>query len=478
MKRYWPILLFAVVLVAPFVLRRLAGRSTPQITRGDTTLVIINAHQEGIRREFAEAFSAWHKEKFGQTVLIDYRSYGGGTDIVKFFQASRDAFKASGTYGVDLAWGGGDILFDQQLKSEGVLDFVSLDRDLMRAVFPRPTLAGVRLYDADSRIMGLRFPPRWFGTALSSFGIVYNKDVCRYLGVPEPKTWRDLADPRWRSWLILADPTRSSSAKATYMIIVERAMADAVAAGRTEDEGWAQGMGLIRQIAANARQFNDSASTVPVIVSTGDAGAGMAIDFYGKSQTDSVGGDRMAYVEPAAATAVTPDPIGLIKGAPNRAVALRFIEFVLSPEGQRLWNVRAGAPGGPRQTSLRRPPIRPDVYQNVADFTDKTNPYTASAGFNKSDAKEKTFGILGDLIQFSCIDPQDELAKTRAAILASPQAAELDAQLGRFPFGQKEAIKRAGEWKSASVTKRLELQQRWQREFRDEYAKLRQEAGQ
>src|SRR5205085_10304615 len=127
--------------------------------------------------------------------------------------------------------GGGDYLFDAELKRIGVLEGVRLSPDIMRAAFPTKDLNGLPLYDT-------AHPPTWFGTALSSFGIVYNKDVLRTLGLPEPKTWADLADPHYRNWLVLADPTRSGVAKAVFMVMVERAMADASARGESEDLGW------------------------------------------------------------------------------------------------------------------------------------------------------------------------------------------------------------------------------------------------
>ena len=168
-----------------------------------------------------------------------------------------------------------------------------------------------------------------------------------------------------------------------------------------------------------------------------------------------------------------------MKGAEHRELAIRFIEFVLSEQGQRLWNTRPGTPGGPRQTSLRRLPIRPDVYADMTDFTDQVNPYTAARGFNKSNAREQTFGILGELIQMSCIDLLDELREDPRGNPRLPAAAELDAKLGRFPFDQKEALRRAALWKAKTTTAvdRLKLQRQWTQEFREEYRKLRQEAG-
>jgi iron(III) transport system substrate-binding protein len=468
MRKYVFILLFFLTLITPFVLRRGLGKTSVTSAGGKgETLIIITAHFEGIRREFAEAFTAWHRRKYGTAAYVDYRFYGGA-DTVKYFD---DVARAHAPNDIDLVWGGGDYLFDQQLKKPGYLEPVTLDPSVMRFAYPKADLNGVALYDKG-------MPPAWFGSALSSFGILYNKDVLKYLKLPEPRTWRDLADPRYQGWLVMADPTRSASAKTVFMVICERAMADAAAAGRSEDSGWADGMGLLRQLAANARLFTGSSEAIPGIVASGDAAAAMCIDFHGRAQVDAIGEQRMGYIEPIGATAINPDPIAVARGAPHRALAIRFIEFVLSEEGQLLWNTRPGAPGGPKETALRRLPIAPSVYTQSANFTDKVNPFLAAQGFNTSTARKKTFPILGELMEFSCIDLLDELRATRAAIERSPHARELDAQLGRFPFDQKEAIRRGDEWKAALPARQLELQRTWTNDFRLEYQRLLKQSEQ
>ena len=52
----------------------------------------------------------------------------------------------------------------------------------------------------------------------------------------------------------------------------------------------------------------------------------------------------------------------MLRGAPHPEIALAFIEFVLSPDGQKLWNYRVGTPGGPEKFALRRLPVRKDFY--------------------------------------------------------------------------------------------------------------------
>ena len=92
-------------------------KSAAGSANGDQQLLIIfTSHLEPIRREFADAFSQWHRDKFGSGVFIDYRVLGSPT-FVKYFDASKSTlFAKLGTFQADLVWGGGDYLFDQQLK--------------------------------------------------------------------------------------------------------------------------------------------------------------------------------------------------------------------------------------------------------------------------------------------------------------------------------------------------------------------------
>ncbi len=460
--------LLLLTLVTPFALRTmLSVTSTRKTTAAAAHLRIITSHAPGIRAAYADAFGAWYRKTYGQDVVVDYTAYGSN-DIVRALADADELYPKTHTLGYDLAWGGGDYMFDHQLKAPGYLQGVTIDPAVMAAAFPKPDLNGLPLYDLKGH------PPQWFGTALSSFGITYNRDVLRYLGVPDPTTWADLRDPRYLNWVIAADPTHSTSAKQAFMAIVERAMVDARASGSTEDAGWARGMGLVRQIAANCRSFTDGSGTVPAIIASGDAAAGMTIDYYGRSEVEAVG-PRLGYVQPAAATVVNPDPIAMVKGAPNAEVAERFITFALGRDAQRLWNLRPGTPGGPADQGLRRLPIMPSVYGDP-NFADPDNPFTASGGFNKSDDRERTFGILGELLEASCMDPLDELRATRKAILDHHRP-DLDARLGTFPFDQQEALRRAATWKAAPPVEQLRLMRTWTGQFQDEYRQLRAEAA-
>ena len=112
MRKYVFPILFFVVLGLPFALRWVAGKQTKLAGGGaEAELVVITANQEGIRREFADAFSEWHREKYGKPAVVHYLHYGAA-EIVKYFDAAGSQLK------VDAVWGGGDYLFDQQLKKQ------------------------------------------------------------------------------------------------------------------------------------------------------------------------------------------------------------------------------------------------------------------------------------------------------------------------------------------------------------------------
>ena len=102
---------------------------------------------------------------------------------------------------------------------------------------------------------------------------------------------------------------------------------------------------------------------------TGDCAAGMCIDFYGRQQEEARAPRR---IRPSRLR-LAGRRDGVFGRSRSRScaarriapVALAFIEYVLSLEGQKLWNFRPGTPGGPGQYALRRLPVRRDFYAHA-----------------------------------------------------------------------------------------------------------------
>jgi len=95
----------------------------------------------------------------------------------------------------------------------------------------------------------------------------------------------------------------------------------------------------------------------------GETAYAFSIDFYGFAQVAIAGRTNLMFVLPQDFTAVNPDGIAILKGAPHLAAAQAFIDFVLSEEGQRLWFLPRGHPDGPKQFSIERMSVRPDFYK-------------------------------------------------------------------------------------------------------------------
>lgn len=478
------------VLIGPFLMR--PAQSTAP-SRYDKRLVLMTPHHELIRQEFGRGFAKHWKEKTGQTIYIDWRVAGtselatliksdysaaferhwkkAGKDwtedvALEFINGkakpdapARKAFLESNVgIGVDLFFGGGPYDFQQQADA-GTL--VSADaetgaglkriREKNPALFSETgipeALSGERFHDADMR---------WSGTCLSSFGIVFNRDTLRRLGVEqEPDEWADLADPKLMGYVALSDPTKSGSVTKAFEMIIQQEMHRAVervkaSPGRLRTpqdieaagvrQGWIAGLQLIQKIAANARYFTDQSTKIPLEVAKGDAAAGMSIDFYGRSSEEAVrnesGWSRVGFVAPIGGTAISVDPVGMFRGAAEPELAEAFMEWVLSDAGQKIWSFRRGMPGGPEKAALRRLPVRKDFY-NDANRTFMSD--AAEEPWKKAEAfvyrpewTAPAFNSIRFLIRVLCVDTHRELRAAWEALVDAdmpPRAVEIFGQM-------------------------------------------------
>lgn len=463
--RYFSLILLAVVLIAPFVLRAFTALPEDAAIPSDgkmRRLVIVTPHNQDIRKEFAERFDAWHREKYGQGVRIDYRVPGGTNDIVRLLSTTYNQYRDPAgklppqvPIDMDLVWGGGDFVFNVELKPMGVLREIPLPESTFREVFPDPTIAGIRLYDYAEKDGTLQ-PVRWVGICIAAFGIVYNPESMSALDLPPPATWTDLASPALAGNVALANPTSSGSAAVSYMSVLQRAMADADEAQllarpelarltlteRMQDpayktalsRGWSTGQSTLLLIAANARYFTDSATQPPSDVANGDAAAGMAIDFYGRTYEETLGQSRIRFIAPKAATTINPDPIAILHGVEGERLetATRFVEFLLTEPAQRLWILKAGTPGGPAERSLRRPPIRQSVFADRTNWTDDINPFTDSGGFNQRQEWMGQFTEIRMIWAAAWIDSRAALKRAYAAALSISDPTERAAAIARL----------------------------------------------
>jgi len=413
--------LLASIVMLPILMRQKSATASPAAAQD--RLVILTPHNESIRQEFGEAFAAHWRHSTGRSIYMDWRTPGGTSEIRRVLDAGYKAAQETGNkgMGVDVFFGGGEPDFAGQAKKGR---FVPLE------VFVRQpqlfgdngaileSFTGERYYAADHT---------WVATCLSQFGICYNPDTLKRLGVPHPAAWRDLADPRYAGQLALADPTKSGSVARAFELLIQAEMQREIARdGQNEEslaEGWAAGFQLIQQLAANARYFTDSASKIPHDVSMGDAAAGMCIDFYGRSYgelTTSSGRPRLLWRAPRGGTTLSGDPIAVLKGAPHPEIAQAFVEYCLSREAQMLWFNRPVTANGPKSRSLHRLPVRRDLY--TPDILSNTTlpeaqPFSDVGNFiYQRELTGASFNTIRQLVKIICIDSHEEMKQAWLAL--------------------------------------------------------------
>ncbi len=469
MKRALLLIALAAVVGLPFIFRT----KQATIENADETVVIITPHNEALRHEYTRGFREWYRARTGKTVAIDWRVIGGTSEITRFLESeyvssfqnhwtkklgrawstevqaafhnpdlvpdktpaddtmgmeARRAFLESDIgCGIDIFFGGGSFDFIRQASAGRLVDsgIMQLRPEWFREEVIPQSFTGETYWDKD----GL-----WVGDVLSSYGMIYNRDSLQRLGIEqEPRNWDDLANPKLQGEIALCDPTKSSSmAKAFENVIQQHIYREWVRlekeTGRDRqgleaqavEAGWVSGLRLVQLAGANARYFTDTSQKPPIDVIQGNSAIGMCIDFYGRGsfqgsarRVDGSPG-RIGYYSPPDGTVLSPDPIAVMRGAPNPAAALAFMEYALSMDGQKLWNFKPGVPGGTDRYELRRLPIRRDFY--TQDF-DKyrsdpgVNPYAGANPliYNGAWTGGEYFRAMAFIIRVMCLDTHPEL---------------------------------------------------------------------
>jgi ABC-type Fe3+ transport system substrate-binding protein len=416
----------------------------------ENEVIVVSPHWDGIKEETSRAFSAWHEKKYGEPATIRWHETGGGTSqIVRFLNAE---YKTSSSAGIDVLYGGGVDPY-HELEKDGLLTPYDPPADILAAIPAQ--LNGMELYDPAHE---------WFGAALSGFGIITNERVREAVGLPEVHAWADLADPRLAGWISACDPRFSGSALTIYEIILQSC-------------GWDKGWAILTEMSGNVRNFLASSAASAVEVGMGDAAYGVAIDSYGNAQAGYYGPENVTFLLPEGQTMIDPDSIAILKNPPHAEMARHFLEFVLSREGQLLWMLPKGAPGGATRNIINHMSVQPALYDELAGKTPiLTNPFKMRNDFVYSnDLGAKRRAILSVLIATWMIDTHDSLAPAWRA-LNSPAAQKLPdatrqallAQLTAPPCTEAELLRLATtDWKDP--VKRTALTNRWQSAALDRY---------
>ena len=438
--------LLASLIAANGGCERNPAAGAPQTPPKPRNLTILTPHSERIRETFEEGFWNWYLREQGTPVEITW-VYRGTPQCVEY------ARETSGAQDEGHRLPPADVLFGGGLNDHARLADEGLARPVdVGAAVAVPT-NGAPARDADGH---------WHACGLSSFGILYNADACAARGIAPPTTWADLADPRFFGWVAIADPEASGSARECMVLILQHV-------------GWVDGWSTLIRILANARALDPRSGDALRQVQAGTALATFAVNFDGMALAAESDG-RLVYVDPPSATAAKPDFISVLSTAPNSDVALAFVQYVLSEEGQALWGVQRDA-RPPYGQTLYHYPISPAIYDKYAGhLTVPRNPVKDDFGIRADTQQSITFGhLVKPLVHAACgKDLHANLQQTWHAVFDAGLPANALAELTTSPVAPDTLEAAAQTVTNTGSPEAQTLVSTWAEQFARQYAHARE----
>jgi ABC-type Fe3+ transport system substrate-binding protein/tetrahydromethanopterin S-methyltransferase subunit B len=343
-------------------------------------IVVITPNSSSIQQLASENFTAWYKARTGRDVTITFDSKDTATSLSLIQQAGGDPNLVRW----DVWWGGGLDAFRIAKQAELLSPFfLPDDQEWIRINESIPaSFGGLPLKDTDYM---------WWGSALSGFGIVYNKDYLQANDLVAPNDWIDLANPVYMGHIVACPPSKSGSNLMVMQILLQR-------------YGWDQGWALINKMGANIAEYTARSSEVGPLIGRGEYGIAPIIDQFGFGQAKAYPEQVVFFYPPADSaqknTVINPDSVAILKGiGDNNPVAVEFMKWVLGDDGQRMLFVEP----------IDRLSVRTDVYKDAP--AGYFNPFETQMGLITYNDTLGTlrFYIIQDLFDVMLINAKDDL---------------------------------------------------------------------
>jgi iron(III) transport system substrate-binding protein len=202
-------------------------------------------------------------------------------------------------------WWGGPAEPHLQAGEEGLLES-----------YKSPALSG--LHDWAQRLSD-QSQSRSAGIYLGALGFGYNTDVLKKKGLPEPKCWADLLDPKFKDEVQMADPNSSGTAYVMLATVVQLM-------------GEEKGFDYLMKLHRNISQYTKSGIAPVKAVALGETG--VAIAFLHDMVTQRLSGAPVAIAAPCEGTGYETGAVSMVKGSKSPDLARKFFDFALSKEAQ------------------------------------------------------------------------------------------------------------------------------------------------
>ncbi|UUP19888.1 ABC transporter substrate-binding protein [Nitratireductor thuwali] len=212
-----------------------------------------------------------------------------------------------------------------------IADAVSMEtlkKDDRLMAYPEANVEGFEetAYDADRT---------YFGSKLITTGIAYNTAAAE-----KPEHWSDLTGEAYKNLTIMPSPLYSGAAAYMLSAFVNR-----------DDLGW----DYFETLQQNGLVAVRGNGAVLKAVASGEKAYGILVDFMAMNAKKD--GSPIEFVFPEEGVTAVTEPVAIMSTAKNPDAAKKFVDFILSDEGQKLALKQGYLPAKP---SVGRPDWLPE----------------------------------------------------------------------------------------------------------------------
>jgi len=197
----------------------------------------------------------------------------------------------------------------------------------------------------------------WHGWSYWFNALALNTEIARKKGLPTPRTWMDLLDPRWKGEIVMPNPGTSGTA---YLVVATLMQLWG------EDRAWE----YLTRLDRNVAEYTKSGSAPAEQVGRGQYA--LAITWDQAVITRKAKGYPLELIIPEEGVGFDLDSIAIFKGAKNLAAAKKVVDYVGSERGMRV------------VARHRSKVTRPGIEALVA-FEPKLFPYDAARAGQEQD---------------------------------------------------------------------------------------------
>ena len=171
----------------------------------------------------------------------------------------------------------------------------------------------------------------WISKGVTVVGFLVNNKILQEKGLPVPKTWAEIVDPKYKDEIIMANPAVSGTSFANVKGLIDL---------YGEEKAW----DYFKKLNDNVKFYGKRGKDPQEKTVAGEFGIGIIpID---KSAFDVAQKNNLTAIYPEDGLCWVPEGVAIFKNSPNLEVAKAFEDFILRPEIQQMIAELDGKDGG------------------------------------------------------------------------------------------------------------------------------------